>query len=92
MKLDIFLEKLSVEELEQLHSEAASGRLTERLKAKQRTGESKSCAVCGEQFARNQGFVLEFGDPELRKRAHFCAFDCMEYFINHLKKKGNAYY
>ena len=92
MSVKNLLENLSVEELRQLAEEANSGRIEQRILQKSKSVQQKICAVCGEEFAKNNGFILEFGTPDFRRKAHFCALDCMEYFIKHIKDKGGVYY
>ena len=92
MNIARMLENMNVEDLKFLEEEVKKGRIHELVSSKTRQTEQKTCAVCGEKFARNKGLVLEFGSPEFRRRAHFCAVDCMEYFVNHLKSKGDEYY
>ena len=36
------------------------------------------------------GFHLEFGPPELRKKATFDGVDCMLYFLENMKKRKNS--
>jgi len=81
-------ENMSIEELKNIEEEVRKGKIKQLIENKSKQSESKTCAVCGEVFAKNQGFVLEFGSPEFRRRAHFCAVDCMEYFVNNLKKSS----
>lgn len=49
--------------------------------------EQRICATCGNKinpFYVND-YVLMFGPRDFKKRAYFCAMDCMEYFIFQLK-------
>jgi hypothetical protein len=42
--------------------------------------------VCNSKIEpHTNSFILVFGSDDCRKKAHFCAVDCMEYFIAHLK-------
>ncbi|MBN2421184.1 hypothetical protein JXB27_02800 [Candidatus Woesearchaeota archaeon] len=48
---------------------------------------ARVCATCGNQL--NPGtktLVLHFGPEDFKKKASFCAFDCLEFFLNHLKQ------
>ena len=50
-------------------------------------GQTAICATCGQVIdLDNNPFILEFGPPEMRKEACFCALDCMEYFIKQVKQ------
>ena len=45
------------------------------------------CCVCNEKldlYSVNN-FTLMFGPEDLKKKASFCAIDCMEYFLQNLK-------
>ena len=56
---------------------------------KQRQKEhSKYCSVCGNDLEPNNitNYTLMFGPDDFKKKASFCALDCMEYFM--LKLKG----
>ena len=49
--------------------------------------ESRTCGTCGSPVnlrVANE-FTLIFGTPEVKKRASFCALDCMDYFTSNLK-------
>jgi hypothetical protein len=79
------LEKLDLEQLKKLDDEFRKGRIQELIETKAAKEEKKACAVCGREMPKNTSLILEFGDPGLRKRAHFCAYDCMDYFLGKLK-------
>lgn len=49
---------------------------------------NKICASCGNKidpFSENK-MVLTFGSQDFERRAHFCAIDCMSYFMEKYKK------
>jgi len=48
---------------------------------------SSICATCNSEIIgeSTQNFTLIFGPDSFRKKASFCAIDCMEYFIGKLK-------
>jgi hypothetical protein len=50
--------------------------------------ETRICATCGNSINVKvaENFTLVFGPPDLKKRAHFCALDCMQYFLAGFKK------
>ncbi|HLD89088.1 MAG TPA: hypothetical protein VI894_02680 [Candidatus Nanoarchaeia archaeon] len=49
--------------------------------------ESRICVSCGQAISpyTHETFTLNFGPPDFRKKASFCAIDCLEYFLEHLK-------
>lgn len=50
--------------------------------------ETRICATCGNNIniKTAENFTLLFGPPDLKKRANFCALDCMEYFTAGFKR------
>ena len=46
------------------------------------------CSICNVKIDpySTSNFTLIFGPEDLKKKATFCALDCMEYFLNNLKK------
>ncbi|NQV09390.1 hypothetical protein HQ529_06070 [Candidatus Woesearchaeota archaeon] len=47
----------------------------------------KFCSICGEVIHPNstRNYTLLFGPEGFKKKATFCALDCMEYFLKQLK-------
>ncbi|MBU1204959.1 MAG: hypothetical protein KJ968_01055 [Nanoarchaeota archaeon] len=50
--------------------------------------EKAVCAVCGNPINPyyTEHYKLIFGPRDFRKKASFCALDCMEYFLKDLKQ------
>ncbi|MBI2550567.1 hypothetical protein HYV83_05310 [Candidatus Woesearchaeota archaeon] len=50
--------------------------------------QTRVCATCGGtvNLSVNQEYTLIFGPKDLKKRASFCAIDCLEYFFVQLKQ------
>ncbi len=44
------------------------------------------CPVCGGRIKEGEGFHLQFGPPDLRKKATFDGVDCLKYFFNRNKE------
>lgn len=46
-----------------------------------------SCCICNAKIEGESvnNFTLLFGPEYIKRRATFCAIDCLEYFINNLK-------
>lgn len=86
-KLAQIIEKLSLEELKKIEKDLSDGNFQKIIEKKieSLTQKETICAVCNNKISE-AGFVLFFGPDDFRKKANFCAFDCLEYFINHLKK------
>ena len=49
--------------------------------------EKALCAVCGNPINPyyTEHYTLIFGPRDFRKKASFCALDCMEYFLKNLR-------
>ncbi len=48
---------------------------------------SRVCATCGNQLSTNtKNLTLFFGPEDFKKKASFCAFDCLEFFLTQLKQ------
>ncbi len=52
---------------------------------------ARVCATCGNQLLPNntKNLVLHFGPEDFKKKASFCAFDCLEFFVEQLKAMEN---
>ena len=50
--------------------------------------ETLICSTCGNKVSRKQAenFTLVFGPSEMKKKASFCALDCLQYFFNSMKE------
>lgn len=85
------LEKLNLEELELFEKDLKEGYIQKYIEQKKEFFKIKDkyCPVCGSNVKENC-FVLIWGEPSLRKKAHFCEIDCLKYFINsNINKKTN---
>ncbi|MBT4823683.1 hypothetical protein HN695_06550 [Candidatus Woesearchaeota archaeon] len=94
MKLTVkeFVEAIDEEELYKLQYDLTKGAVClkqlvgEKVKAIENEPR-KNCAVCGEELVDKEGtYSLIFRHEKLKKKASFCAVDCMEFFISKLKK------
>lgn len=45
------------------------------------------CPVCSAPVKEGEGWHLQFGSSDLRKKATFDGPDCLAYFLNRIKKK-----
>ena len=47
---------------------------------------SRVCATCGNELnANTKNLTLHFGPEDFKKKASFCAFDCLDFFMEQLK-------
>ncbi len=51
--------------------------------------EVKKCATCGAELNPYyvDDYTLTFGRRDFRKRAYFCGLDCLNYFLEKLKRQ-----
>jgi len=48
---------------------------------------ARVCATCGNELNHNtKNLTLHFGPEDFKKKASFCAFDCLDFFMNQLKQ------
>jgi len=87
-KLSAFIDSLTEEELDRLDKSLRDGSIEKHIEIKKEYFKikDKTCPVCG-SIVQENCLVLIFGDPAMRKKAHFCGIDCMEYFMNNFIKK-----
>ncbi len=81
-----------LETLKILEKNVAEGkRLKDVLRKKISAMDDKLCANCLNRIDPfSNSYTLHFGSDDFKKQAHFCAIDCMEYFLKNLKEmKGN---
>ena len=87
-KLKNIIENLNQEELEYLKNDIKTGNMerliNKRLFEKINNQTNKICPVCHSNIGEDS-LTLIFGPKGLRKKASFCALDCLEYFINKIK-------
>ena len=50
------------------------------------------CCVCSNSIhpEDTNNFTLVFGPKSFRKKATFCAIDCLQYFLENIKKEKNT--
>jgi hypothetical protein len=90
-KFSNFIDELSQDELELFEKDLKEGYIQKYIERKKEFFKLKDkvCPVCG-NIVEDDCFVLTFGEPSIRKRAHFCGVDCLEYFVNKSIKKTKS--
>ena len=88
-KFNKFLDELNQDELDVFEKDLKEGYIQKYIERKKEFFKLKDkvCPVCG-NMVEDDCFVLVFGEPSIRKKAHFCGIDCLEYFINNAIKKN----
>ncbi len=99
-KVNEIIEYSAFEELKILKDMIEKGKFMEMVESRLEKYEAnkKICPVCHSELSAEESYVLHFGPKGLRKKAHFCALDCLDYFVTQLNeqhkkrlrnKKGN---
>jgi hypothetical protein len=94
-KIFQFVDELSNVDLELFEKEIKEGYVQKYINRKKEFFKvrDKICPVCG-NIVKADCYVLMWGEPSVRKKAHFCGRDCLEYFLNNIelrqKKDKNA--
>ncbi|MBN2459357.1 hypothetical protein JXB28_03670 [Candidatus Woesearchaeota archaeon] len=60
--------------------------INKKLQEKKEKDFNKVCPVC-QASIQDEGLTLIFGPKDFRKKATFCAMDCLEYFLDKIKKQ-----
>lgn len=92
-KVSEIVAMLNYEELVDLQRDLFGGGTTIKQVVSNRIKEvndsqTRVCATCGNtvNLSLNHEYTLIFGPKDLKKRATFCAVDCLEYFFVQLKQ------
>lgn len=90
MNYSEILDKLEESELELFERDLKEGYVQKYIDRKKEFFKMKDkvCPVCGNNVEEDC-FVLIWGEPSIRKKAHFCGMDCLEYFLQKKLKIGN---
>ena len=86
------IETLEYDELMKIKKDIASGSvhikqlITDKIKEIEKLHDVR-CSVCNSEINpfSTHNYTLVFGPQDFRKKATFCALDCMGYFIEELK-------
>jgi len=89
-KLAKLIENLSEEDLRLIKKDLEAGNIerliNKKLQEKREEDFNKVCPVCQTPVGE-ENLTLIFGPKGLRKKASFCALDCLEYFLNKIKEE-----
>jgi len=92
MKIREMIDSIDYDDLVKLRSDLLSGGKHIKSLVSKRLleleSEAKVCAVCGKPIIYgDDSFTLIFGKDDFKKKASFCAMDCMNYFMTKIDKK-----
>ncbi len=87
-KLAAIIEELGVQDLQLLRKDVEAGNLLRVIDQRlQKLQTAKTCPTCGsELLAADIRFAFEFGPTDLRQKAYFDEYDCLQYFLEHTLK------
>ncbi len=89
-RLAKFIDNLDEEDLKLLRKDLGAGNIerliNKKIKEKREEDFNKVCPVC-HTSTEEENLTLIFGSKGLRKKASFCALDCLEYFLNKVKEE-----
>ncbi|MBU1198631.1 MAG: hypothetical protein KKF46_04360 [Nanoarchaeota archaeon] len=87
-RLAKLIDRLDKEDLALIKKDLEFGNIekliNKKLLEKREEYSNQICPVC-QSDNMEEGFTLIFGPKGLRKKASFCALDCLEYFLQKLK-------
>jgi hypothetical protein len=88
-KLTRLIEDLDEDDLRLLKRDLEAGNIEKlinnKIREKRLADYNKVCPVCQSPIDE-ESLTLVFGPKGLRKKASFCAIDCLEYFIERIKR------
>lgn len=90
-KLSKLITEMEYEDLKLIKKDYDTGNIGKIIEQKIHEYETKKetiCPVCHNvlEDPENETFTLMFGEKGFRKKATFCATDCLEYFLSHINK------
>lgn len=94
LKLNDAIKSLEYQDLVDLHEDLREGghgvkSIVERRIVEKEKEQGKHCATCQSEIDLHStnNFTLLLGPEGLRRKASFCAIDCMKYFISNLERR-----
>lgn len=89
-RLARLIENLDEDDLKLIKKDLEAGNIdrliNKKLQERKEVDFNKVCPICQSPIGE-ESLTLIFGPEGLRKKASFCAFDCLEYFINRIKEE-----
>jgi hypothetical protein len=89
-KLTRMINELDEEDLRLIKHDLEAGNIEKlinnKIHEKRLSDLNKVCPVCQTPIDE-ESLILIFGPKGLRKKASFCAIDCLEYFIERIKRE-----
>jgi len=96
-KLREFVSSLKYEEVLDIQQDLAVGGIRTKKIIKEKikefnTTHRKTCSICFNQIQpeSTENYTILFGPESFKKKATFCALDCMFYFLQQLKEIKNT--
>lgn len=89
-RLSKLIKEMPVEDLILLKKDLEKGNIEKILNkqiAEAQANKIAICPVCSSPIREGHGFHLQFGPPDLRKKATFDGADCLLYFLERIRSK-----
>jgi hypothetical protein len=82
------ISELSLEDLKLIQKDLQAGTLDRLVRTRiQQLDQRKTCPTCGRELVVDeQKFAIEFGPRDLRQKAYFDEYDCLDYFLKQQHK------
>lgn len=98
LKLHDAIGSLEYDDLVELHRDLKQGALNTRKMVEEKIVQKekelgKHCVVCQNDIdpGLTGNYTLLFGPEGLRRKAQFCALDCLKYFLNDMERRKEEY-
>lgn len=89
-KLSRIINELDEDELELIKKDLEEGHIekliNQKINEKRERDFNKVCPVCQTPIDEDS-LTLIFGPKGLKRKASFCALDCLQYFVNKIKEE-----
>ena len=87
-KLVKIIGELGIEDLKLLQKDLQAGNIDRLIRTRlEQLEQCKTCPTCGRELSpEQQKFAIEFGPRDLRQKAYFDEYDCLDYFLKEIQK------
>ncbi|MFP4645564.1 MAG: hypothetical protein ACLFNB_02865 [Candidatus Woesearchaeota archaeon] len=89
-RLSKIIEDMDLDDLKKIKKDLDTGNIEKLIKKRMKEVQKSqiaTCPVCSARVKEGEGLHLQFGPADFRKKATFDGVDCLQYFLERLKKK-----
>jgi hypothetical protein len=89
-KLNDMINSMNYEDLKKIERDLNEGHISKLIntRLKKIDQNKKICPICYKDIMEGEeAFTLTFGPSDFKKKASFCALDCLEFFISQMREK-----